>query len=49
MEKKLIPKKIEIKDILYKHHDNHLYQGRDGTFYSILEENYDWVDIKKKI
>ena len=50
MEKKFkIPKKIEIKDILYKHHDNHLYQGRDGTYYSILEDNYEWVGIKKDI
>ena len=38
-----------IKDLLIKHHDNHLHQGRDGTYYSILEDNYDLVGIKNDV
>ena len=39
----------EIQNLLIKHHDNHLHKGRDGTYYSILEDNYYWVGIKKDI
>ena len=50
IEKKYkIPKTCEIRNLLIKHHDNHLHQGRDGTYYSILEDNYYWVGIKKDI
>ena len=50
IEKKYkIPRTSEIKDILFKHHDNHLHQGRDGTYYSIKEDNYDWVGMKNDV
>ena len=39
IEKKYkIQKASQIKNLLVKHHDNHLHQGRDGTYFSILED-----------
>ena len=50
IEKKYkIPKASQIKNLLVKHHDNHLHQGRDGTYFSILEDKYYWIGIKKDI
>ena len=49
-EKKFkIPRKAEIKNIFMKHHDSHLHQGRDGTYYSIINDNYYWIGIKNDI
>ena len=28
-----IPKANKIQNLLIKYHDNHLHQGRDGTYY----------------
>ena len=32
-----------------KYHYSHLYQGRDGTYYSIINDNYYWIGIKNDI
>ena len=37
----------KIQKLFIKHHDNHLHQGRHGTYYSILEGNYYWIGNKK--
>ena len=45
-EKNLRISKAEIKNIFMKHQDSHLLQGRDGTYYSIINDNYYWIGIK---
>ena len=39
------PRKAEIKNIFMKHQDSQLQQGRDGSYNSIINDNYYWINL----
>ena len=45
LKKYLIPYKKEIKNILYKCHDENNHPGRDETVELVKNKNYYWISI----